>query len=165
MLPPPNNLKIIILYPLFVDIMGKDKNNQLIINFIRPIYVFEYYLANGMVDYIVITLGLIFGSIFNVFSSPIAIPNYNIGGFDVVGIILGLIITIVLVIEVFIWPLTDILLMLFLPHYALLIGGYIVIKLIMMIFYHDDLYFTVMDYVEDIISHFKEILIEDTLLP
>ena len=140
-----------------------EKDSQFIINIFRPIYVFEYYITNGIIDYIMIVLAIIYMTFFNSFSIPFDYPNLQVGGFDIVGYLIGLIVTGILLITIFIWPLTDIFAVIFFPHYALIIIAYVIIKLFTLIFYHDDLYFFIMDYIEDYLAHIKEYIFLDAI--
>ena len=116
---------------------------------------FEYYLANGFIDYLITTsLSIIFylailSSIRITFTNLLVLDNLITG---IMGIIFLLIILTVLI---FVWPITDGIILYFLPQFALIFGIYLIIRLVILIVLHHQV-FNVLEFIMDNLSSLSE---------
>lgn len=113
--------------------------------------LFEYYMSNGFVDYIIITITLIIFLVTSVISNPIKITNfYGLEG--VVSFVPGiLIIVILLLVALIFWPLVDGAFIYFFHQYTTIFVTYLILRLLVLLIVQHQVY-TVLEYIFDTLT-------------
>lgn len=117
--------------------------------------LFEYYMANGLVDYLLITITLIVFLLTAITPNPIKITSfYGVEGIVSAGIGIVLIAIILLVALIF-WPIVDGAFVYFFHQYMTIFVVYLVLRLLVMVVIHHPVY-AVLEYIFDTLQDLNE---------